>query len=230
MTKKILIVSKEKSLAHFTSIELQKADFLVDLADDGQSGLKALRNGQYDLILVDYLLTDMDSHSFANELSTFKPASVLIVVAERSEVEANANHMRQYAVAAIAKPFVMGELVDQIGRIFRGREFIDRHCSLIQSRTSFRDLRIDPENHTVYRGDEQILLTRREYDLLATLMGHAKPMTREQLIEQVWKYKSATETNVVDVYIRYLRGKIDRPDQPSYIETVRGVGYAMRLY
>ena len=93
---------------------------------------------------------------------------------------------------------------------------------------AYRDLRIDVENHTVYRGQEMIVLTRREYDLLATLMSSKKVLTREQLLERVWKYEGATETNIVDVYIRYLRGKIDVKDQKSYIKTVRGVGYTMQ--
>lgn len=89
-------------------------------------------------------------------------------------------------------------------------------------------MKIDFQNRTVHRGQELISLTRREYDLLAILMESQETMTREQLLEKVWKYESATETNVVDVYIRYLRGKLDIPGQASYIRTVRGVGYAMR--
>ena len=94
--------------------------------------------------------------------------------------------------------------------------------------TSYRNLRIDVEHHTVYRGKDMISLTRREYDLLATLMGSKGVVTREQLLESVWKYESTGETNIVDVYIRYLRGKIDLPGQKSYIKTVRGIGYAMQ--
>ncbi|MDQ0221554.1 winged helix-turn-helix transcriptional regulator [Streptococcus moroccensis] len=229
MTKKILIVSKERGLAQFTSMELQKIEFLVDVVDDGTSGLTFLGERDYDLILVDFVLTDMTSKAFAEQLSLLKPASVLIVIADREEAEKHQEIIGQYAVAIAIRPLIMEELIDQIHRIFRGREFIDQHCQFIQTRTSFKDLRIDTENHTVFRGDEQILLTRREYDLLATLMSQGKPLTREQLLEQVWKYESATETNVVDVYIRYLRSKIDRPNQPSYIETVRGVGYAMQM-
>ena len=93
---------------------------------------------------------------------------------------------------------------------------------------AYRDLKIDFQNRTVSRGQEIINLTRREYDLLATLMDSQETMTREQLLERVWKYEAAAETNVVDVYIRYLRGKLDLPGQESYIRTVRGIGYAMR--
>ena len=123
---------------------------------------------------------------------------------------------------------VLEILVNRIAAIFRGRDFIDQHCSQMKVPTSYRNLRMDLENHTVYRGDEMIALTRREYDLLATLMGSKKVLTREQLLESVWKYESATETNIVDVYIRYLRSKLDVKGQKSYIKTVRGVGYTMQ--
>ena len=107
-------------------------------------------------------------------------------------------------------------------------DFIDQHCNQMKVPTSYRNLRIDVENHMVYRGEEVIDLTRREYDLLATLMGSKHVLSREQLLERVWKYESTAETNIVDVYIRYLRGKIDLPGQKSYIKTVRGVGYQMQ--
>ena len=128
----------------------------------------------------------------------------------------------------MVKPFIISDLVDKIIAIFRGRDYIDQHCSQMKIPTSYRNLRIDVEHHTVYRGKDMISLTRREYDLLATLMGSKGVVTREQLLESVWKYESTGETNIVDVYIRYLRGKIDLPGQKSYIKTVRGIGYAMQ--
>ena len=91
--------------------------------------------------------------------------------------------------------------------------------------TSYRNLRIDVEHHTVYRGKDMISLTRREYDLLATLMGSKGVVTRDQLLESVWKYESTGETNIVDVYIRYLRGKIDLPGQKAILRPF--VGLAM---
>ena len=95
--------------------------------------------------------------------------------------------------------------------------------------TSFRDLVIDKTNRTVHRGKKVIDLTRREYDLLLTLMQNVGDVvTREHLVSQVWGYEEGTETNVVDVYIRYLRNKIDVEGQDSYIQTVRGLGYVMR--
>ena len=90
------------------------------------------------------------------------------------------------------KPVIIDNLAARISAIFRGRDFIDQHCSQMKVPTSYRNLRMDVEHHTVYRGEEMIALTRREYDLLATLMGSKKVLTREQLLESVWKYESAT--------------------------------------
>ena len=205
MAKRILLVENEKNLARFVSLELQKESFLVDLAETGQEGLALAKDVDYDLLLLNYDLKDMTASD-----------------AEQREA------IQHFAVSYVVKPFIISDLVERVSIIFRGRDFIDQHCSLLKIPTSYRNLRVDIKNHTVYRGEEVIALTRREYDLLVTLMGSNKVLSREQLLERVWKYESATETNVVDVYIRYLRSKIDVEGQPSYIKTVRGVGYAMQ--
>ena len=225
MAKRILLVENEKNLARFVSLELQKESFLVDLAETGQEGLALAKDVDYDLLLLNYNLQDMTASDFAQQLSLIKPASVIIVLASREEIADQREAIQHFAVSYVVKPFIISDLVE---RVSIGRDFIDQHCSLLKIPTSYRNLRVDIKNHTVYRGEEVIALTRREYDLLVTLMGSNKVMRREQLLERVWKYESATETNVVDVYIRYLRSKIDVEGQPSYIKTVRGVGYAMQ--
>lgn len=196
MGKRILLLEKERNLAHFLSLELQKEQYRVDLVEEGQKALSMALQTDYDLMLLNVNLGDMMAQDFA--------------------------------VSYIYKPVLIENLVARISAIFRGRDFIDQHCSLMKVPRTYRNLRIDVEHHTVYRGEEMIALTRREYDLLATLMGSKKVLTREQLLESVWKYESATETNIVDVYIRYLRSKLDVKGQKSYIKTVRGVGYTMQ--
>lgn len=153
---------------------------------------------------------------------------MIIVVVSTEDACIHEEAIRRFAVTYIVKPFVMTDLTSLVKSIFRGRDFIDQHCKQTKLPMMYHDLRIDTKNHLVYRADELIELTRREYDLLATLMQENKTLTREQLLERVWKYEASDSTNVVDVYIRYLRGKIDVKGQPSYIKTVRGVGYAMR--
>ena len=228
MGKRILLLEKEKSLAHFLSLELQKEHYRVDLAEKGQKALSMALQTDYDLVLLNVKLGDMTAQEFADKLSLTKPASVIMVLDHLEDLQDVLEVVQRFAVSYIYKPVIIENLVERISAIFRGRDFIDQHCGQMKIPTSYRNLRIDVANHTVYRGDELIALTRREYDLLATLMGSKKVLTREQLLESVWKYESATETNIVDVYIRYLRSKIDVEGQKSYIKTVRGVGYTMQ--
>lgn len=228
MAKRILLVENEKNLARFVTLELQKEAFLLDVVETGSQGLALARENDYDLFLLNYDLQEMTASEFARQLSLFKPASVIIVLASREEIKEHADEIQRFAVSYTVKPFIISDLVEKVSDIFRGRDFIDQHCSKLKTPTAYRNLRVDLKNHIVYRGEEVIALTRREYDLLVTLMSNQKVMSREQLLERVWKYEGATETNVVDVYIRYLRSKIDIAGQTSYIKTVRGIGYAMQ--
>jgi len=228
MGKRILLLEKERSLAHFLSLELQKEQYRVDLIEEGKKAFSLAQQNDYDLILLNVNLGDMTAQDFVDKLSQTKPASVIMILDHWEDLQAELEVIQRFAVSYIYKPIIIEDLVARISAIFRGRDFIDQHCNQMKVPTSYRNLRIDVANHTVYRGDEMIALTRREYDLLATLMGSKKVLTREQLLESVWKYESATETNIVDVYIRYLRSKIDVKGQKSYIKTVRGVGYTMQ--
>ena len=228
MAKRILLVENEKNLARFVTLELQKEAYLLDVVETGSQGLALARENDYDLLLLNYDLQDMTASDFAKQLSLLKPASVIIVLTSREELKEHADEIQRFAVSYTIKPFIISDLIEKVSDIFRGRDFIDQHCSKLKTPTAYRNLRVDLKNHIVYRGEEVIALTRREYDLLVTLMSNQKVMSREQLLERVWKYEGATETNVVDVYIRYLRSKIDVAGQTSYIKTVRGIGYAMQ--
>lgn len=228
MAKKILIAGRERNLSHFVSMELQKKEYLVDYASTGKEALSLAHETDFDLILMSFQLSDMSSKELSRELLAIKPASVMIVVIDSEDVAQHGEEVLSYAVSYVVKPFVISDLVEQITAIFRGRDFIDKNCKHVPLQAAYRDLKVDFQNRTVTRGDELINLTRREYDLLATLMNSPEPVSREQLLERVWKYETMSETNVVDVYIRYLRGKLDVAGNPSYIKTVRGVGYAMR--
>ena len=228
MAKRILLVENEKNLARFVTLELQKEAYLLDVVETGSQGLALARENDYDLLLLNYDLQDMTASDFAKQLSLLKPASVIIVLTSREEIKEHADEIQRFAVSYTIKPFIISDLIEKVSDIFRGRDFIDQHCSKLKTPTAYRNLRVDLKNHIVYRGEEVIALTRREYDLLVTLMSNQKVMSREKLLERVWKYEGATETNVVDVYIRYLRSKIDVAGQTSYIKTVRGIGYAMQ--
>ena len=125
----------------------------------------------YDLILLNAHLGDMTSQDFADKLSRTKPARLSWSWTIEKNCKTKLETIQRFAVSYIYKPIIIDDLVSRISAIFRGRDFIDQHCSQMKVPTSYRNLRMDVEHHTVYRGEEMIALTRREYDLLATLMG-----------------------------------------------------------
>ena len=192
-SKKILIIEDEKNLARFVSLELEHEGYATEIKDNGRSGLEEATSKDYDLILLDLMLPELDGFEVARRLRKEKDTPIIMMTARDSTMDRVAG-LDIGADDYITKPFA-----------------------------------IDKTNRTVHRGKKVIDLTRREYDLLLTLMQNVGDVvTREHLVSQVWGYEEGTETNVVDVYIRYLRNKIDVEGQDSYIQTVRGLGYVMR--
>lgn len=127
------------------------------------------------------------------------------------------------------KPFAIEELLARVRALLRRISIEEDQAGDHQTKVTYKDLVIEKENRIVRRDDEVINLTKREYELLLILMENINVvMSRKELLSQVWGYDADGETNVVDVYIRYLRNKIDRPGDPSYIQTVRGTGYVIR--
>jgi len=129
----------------------------------------------------------------------------------------------------IVKPFAIEELLARVRALLRRIDIEEEQRKVKQTTVTYRDLTIEKENRVVRRGEEHIELTKREYELLLILMENINVvLSRDVLLNKVWGYKTEVETNVVDVYIRYLRNKIDVAGQESYIQTVRGTGYVMR--
>ncbi|HHD3895702.1 TPA: two-component system response regulator CovR [Streptococcus pyogenes] len=226
MTKKILIIEDEKNLARFVSLELQHEGYEVIVEVNGREGLETALEKEFDLILLDLMLPEMDGFEVTRRLQTEKTTYIMIMTARDSIMDVVAG-LDRGADDYIVKPFAIEELLARIRAIFR-RQDIESEKK-VPSQGIYRDLVLNPQNRSVNRGDDEISLTKREYDLLNILMTNInRVMTREELLSNVWKYDEAVETNVVDVYIRYLRGKIDIPGKESYIQTVRGMGYVIR--
>lgn len=226
MTKKILIIEDEKNLARFVSLELQHEGYEVIVEVNGREGLETALEKEFDLILLDLMLPEMDGFEVARRLQTEKTTYIMMMTARDSIMDVVAG-LDRGADDYIVKPFAIEELLARIRAIFR-RQDIESEKK-VPSQGIYRDLVLNPQNRSVNRGDDEISLTKREYDLLNILMTNMnRVMTREELLSNVWKYDEAVETNVVDVYIRYLRGKIDIPGKESYIQTVRGMGYVIR--
>lgn len=226
MTKKILIIEDEKNLARFVSLELQHEGYEVIVEVNGREGLETALEKEFDLILLDLMLPEMDGFEVTRRLQTEKTTYIMMMTARDSIMDVVAG-LDRGADDYIVKPFAIEELLARIRAIFR-RQDIESEKK-VPSQGIYRDLVLNPQNRLVNRGDDEISLTKREYDLLNILMTNMnRVMTREELLSNVWKYDEAVETNVVDVYIRYLRGKIDIPGKESYIQTVRGMGYVIR--
>ncbi|HHD5568857.1 TPA: two-component system response regulator CovR [Streptococcus pyogenes] len=226
MTKKILIIEDEKNLARFVSLELQHEGYEVIVEVNGREGLETALEKEFDLILLDLMLPEMDGFEVTRRLQTEKTTYIMMMTARDSIMDVVAG-LDRGADDYIVKPFAIEELLARIRAIFR-RQDIESEKK-VPSQGIYRDLVLNPQNRSDNRGDDEISLTKREYDLLNILMTNMnRVMTREELLSNVWKYDEAVETNVVDVYIRYLRGKIDIPGKESYIQTVRGMGYVIR--
>ncbi|HEO6951235.1 TPA: response regulator transcription factor [Streptococcus agalactiae] len=227
MGKKILIIEDEKNLARFVSLELLHEGYDVVVETNGREGLDTALEKDFDLILLDLMLPEMDGFEITRRLQAEKTTYIMMMTARDSVMDIVAG-LDRGADDYIVKPFAIEELLARVRAIFRRQE-IETKTKEKGDSGSFRDLSLNIHNRSAMRGDEEISLTKREFDLLNVLMTNMnRVMTREELLEHVWKYDVAAETNVVDVYIRYLRGKIDIPGRESYIQTVRGMGYVIR--
>lgn len=226
--QRILIIEDEKNLARFVDLELQHEGYETAICMDGRSGLETALNEDWDVILLDLMLPELNGLEVCRRIRPVKDTPIIIMTARDSVID-RVSGLDQGADDYIVKPFAIEELLARLRALFRRIETEDEQRSQQQPTVKYRDLVIEKANRIVRRKDEVIDLTKREYELLLFLMENLNMvMSREVLLDKVWGYKSEVETNVVDVYIRYLRNKIDVAGQDSYIQTVRGTGYVMR--
>ncbi|MGX7075856.1 MULTISPECIES: response regulator transcription factor [Globicatella] len=226
--QRVLIIEDEKNLARFVDLELQHEGYETKICNDGRSGLEAALEEDWDVILLDLMLPELNGLEVCRRIRPVKDTPIIIMTA-RDSVMDRVSGLDQGADDYIVKPFAIEELLARLRALFRRIESEEEQRSPQQPTVTYRDLVIEKANRIVRRGDEVIDLTKREYELLLFLMENLNMvMSREVLLDEVWEYKSEVETNVVDVYIRYLRNKIDLPNKESYIQTVRGTGYVMR--
>ncbi|MEG0267380.1 MAG: response regulator transcription factor [Carnobacterium sp.] len=227
---KILIIEDEKNLARFVELELKHEGYETEVRYDGRSGLEAAINKKkkWDVILLDLMLPELNGIDVCRRIRQVSNAPIIMMTARDSIID-RVSGLDHGADDYIVKPFAIEELLARMRALFRRIEIENEQNITKQTTVSYRDLIIEKENHVVHRGDKVIELTKREYELLLELMENVNVvLARDILLNKVWGYESEVETNVVDVYIRYLRNKIDVPGVDSYIQTVRGTGYVMR--
>ncbi|EUJ51221.1 response regulator transcription factor [Paenilisteria rocourtiae] len=224
---RILIVEDEKNLARFIELELQHEGYETAVANDGRAGLELAITEEWDAILLDLMLPQLNGVEVCRRVRQVKETPIIMITARDSVID-RVSGLDHGADDYIVKPFAIEELLARLRALLRRIETSENETK--QTTLEYRDIVVEKESRIVKRGEDIIDLTKREYELLLTLMENINiVLTREVLLNKVWGYETEVETNVVDVYVRYLRNKIDnKDDDESYIQTVRGTGYVMR--
>jgi len=221
--RRILIVEDDVSLGKFLSRALTLKLFTVEISLDGEAAWETLQNSIYDLVILDLNLPRIDGMELLKRVRQDQPALRVLVLTARNRTEDMVLALEQGADDCLIKPFSFLELLARVRGLLR------RGSLSVASSSKLGDLSIDREQHRVFRGQRNIDLTPREFAILECLMDNAgKTVSRRTLMRDVWNIPFDPTTNIVDVYMKYLRDKIDIEGEVKLLRTVRGVGYVLR--
>jgi len=219
---RILLVEDDAEILSFIETELRFEGHHVSVALDGYQGLKQARQENFDLILLDRMLPGIDGLSLCRRLRQTSDMPIMMLTA-RGELHERLEGLDAGANDYIVKPFELEELLARIRVQLRQRQ------PRVKSQFDFEDLRLDTASHQVFRGEAEISLTPTEFLLLHFFMQHpGEVLNRKRILEAVWGWDFEGEDNVLEVYIRYLRKKIDLEGLSRLIQTVRGIGYVLK--
>lgn len=219
---RVLVVEDEVKVAAFVQQALREEGHAVDVAADGDDGLRLALSAEYDLVILDWLLPGRDGLSVCRSLRDASQRVPVLMLTARDAIGDRIAGLDTGADDYLTKPFALGEL------LARARALLRRGMPGMLPDLAVGDLILTPATRRVRRGMQSILLSAREYALLEYLMRHAgQTVSRTMITEHVWDFSFDSGTNVVDVYINYLRNKVDRGRDPKLIHTVRGVGYRL---
>ncbi len=220
---RILLVEDEIKLANFVKRGLVAERYAVDVASDGRTGLELASTYEYDLLLLDLMLPGLDGSEVLRRVRKQHPGLPVLILSARDTVQDKVSNMEIGADDYLTKPFAFAELLVRVKALMR-RGPVSR-----ASTVRVADLELDRISQQVKRGSQRIELTSKEYALLEYLMSNAgRVLSRNMIIEHVWDQSFDGITNIVDVYIRHLRNKVDTGHEPKLLRTVRGVGYTIR--
>jgi len=223
MAERILVIEDEAKIADLLRRGLIYEGYTVEVVPDGETGLAAARDRPPDVVLLDLMLPGMDGLTVCRRLRAASSVPILILTAKDAVPDRVAG-LDAGADDYLTKPFSFEELLARIRALLRRRQALPEQKPL-----HFADLTLDPNTHEVFRGQRRIELTAREFDVLALFMQHPRQvLTRDVLYERIWNYDFGGESNIIEVYIRYLRTKLEEGGEPRLIHTVRGVGYVLR--
>jgi DNA-binding response OmpR family regulator len=221
---KILVIEDEKKVATLIKRGLEDETYEVVAVHDGVESLATATGNSFDLIILDVMLPQTDGITLMKKLRSGNILTPVLMLTAKDTVDDIVASLDSGADDCLTKPFALAELQARVRALLRRKER-DRGADI-----RYADLRLDPVAHKVWRADHVIELTAREYTLLDYLVRHAEQVvTRTMIAENVWDYTFDNFTNIIDVYINYLRKKIDRGIEKKLIHTVRGVGYIFKI-
>lgn len=224
MSEKILIIEDETKIARFVQLELEHEGYSVDIVHDGRLGFEKALSNNYDLIVLDVMLPSLNGMEVLRRLRQSSNVLVIMLTAKDGVMD-KVMGLDIGADDYITKPFAIEELLARIRVAFKHKRSNSYKSNIIQ----IYKLKIDIDKYTVTYDSELIELTKKEFDLLKYLMINKDiVLTRDSILEDVWGYDFVGDTNIVDVYIRYLRSKIDDKFNNKFIYTIRGVGYQLK--
>jgi DNA-binding response OmpR family regulator len=225
----ILIIEDDKLIVRILETELIEEGYKVEVAFDGRNGLEKALHGTWNLILLDIVLPELNGMEVLRRVKKSAPAIPVIVITGRSETTDIVSGLDQGAYDYITKPFELEELLARIRACLRHQKIFPHANAGDSVILSINGLTVNLKTREVQREGQNIELTMKEYDLLVFLMeNEPHVVSREEIIQQVWGYDFVGDTNIVDVYIRYLRKKVDYGFSGPLIQTIRGVGYCIR--
>lgn len=220
---RILLVEDDKKVASFIRKGLEEEGYAVDVAADGEAGLFMGLDRLHDLIILDVMLPKKPGFQVLRELRQAKVATPVLMLTARDTIEDKVQGLDAGADDYLTKPFIFAELLARVRALLR------RRAEARSPRLQVANLVLDPATRSVTRGGQPITLTNREFALLEYLMRNAgRVLTRTAITEHVWDYDFDSGTNVIDVYVNYLRKKVDAGHEPKLLHTVRGAGYVLR--
>ena len=226
MSARILIVEDEEKSARFVELELQHEGYETEKAADGRTGLELAENGKFDLCLLDIMLPELNGLEVIRRLRKSSSVPVILLTARDAVMDKVAG-LDMGANDYITKPFAIEELLARIRAQLRQGE--NAHDASNSGVLTAGRLSLDPQRHEVRYADTLVELTQKEFAMLELLLRNKDiVLSRETFLERVWGYDYMGETNIVDVYIRFLRAKLDARFGVTLIRTVRGVGYVLR--
>jgi two-component system response regulator MprA len=222
MSHHILVIEDEEKITDFLRRCLAYEGYRVSVAHDGPSGLALAREAPPDLVILDWMLPGMDGLEVCRRLRSVGPVPIIILTA-RDSVADRVMGLDAGADDYMIKPFSFDELLARLRALLR------RAQPQIAEVLKFADLTLDTGTHQAFRGERAIDLTAKEYELLELFMRNPRQvLTREVIFDRVWNYNFGGESNIIEVYVRYLRQKLEQNNEPRLLYTVRGVGYVLR--